>query len=1056
MIEDDLEQLVLETLSDLGWDTVYGPTIAPLLADEVAGPGRNPERLDYRETVLIGRLRQAVADLNPDLPTEAVEDVIQTVTRAESPVVESENWRAYRLLTDGVAVEYRDAAGELASTRARLVDWEDVSNNDTIAVNQFTIDGPKRQRRPDIVLFVNGLPVALFELKRPGKPYAKIQGAWRQVQTYRSQVPDIFAWNQATVISDGIQARVGSFSADWEHFAPWKTIDGAGLASAALPQIEVLVEGLFRQDVFFDWVRNYIATYGDGEKTIKKVAKYHQYWAVRKAVDCTLQAVAGDGRIGVVWHTQGSGKSLEMAFYAGRVMTHPEMQNPTILVLTDRNDLDDQLLDETFAASKLGSPLPEMPVQAGSRAELKAILAGRLSGGIVFSTIQKFGVSREEKESGRGFPTLSERRNIVVLVDEAHRSNYDLIDGFARHLRDALPNASFIGFTGTPIEESDRSTRAIFGEYIDTYDMTQAQQDGATVKVYYEPRLAKVELPDEVRDSLDDEFVKAVSGAEEDLSERLKGRWAQVEAIVGSDKRLRQLASDIVDHWEGRRGVLAGKAMIVTMSRRIAVELHDHIVTLRPEWHTDDDKTGVIKVVMTGDATDPAEFQPHIRSKRDRNAIKDRACDPNDSLELVIVRDLWLTGFDSPPMHTMYTDKPMKGASLMQAITRVNRTFRDKPAGLVVDYIGIAEDLKNALKTYTRRDHENRAAGDDVRVEAIPALLVEHDVIVGILAGFDWATMLAAHTSKAYLRAIAATVNYLLESDRGEDDEGGAGEFDSEGEVPSLKKRFMAHVGRLTRLFRIVSTSEEATTIRDDVAFFEAVRSSIAKIEGVDREGPDTDAQVETAIKQLVSEHVAGTGVIDLYGEAGMEQPDLSVIDDKFMARFQESDQKNLQLELLRRLISKELRAVGRRNVVAERKFSEMLSDSMNRYQNRSLDTAQVVAELFALAQALKSEQDRGEATGLDEDELAFYDAIRTNASAVSLLEDTVMRQIAHELTEIVRRDAKTDWSVKEQVRAKLRSTIKRLLLRHGYPPDKEPAATDLILRQAALVASKQ
>lgn len=1051
--EDALEQWVLEILQEFGWTPVHGPDIAP---GELGA-----ERADYREVVLNGRLASAVARLNPDLPPDAVADVVRTVKRAESPLIETENWNAYRHLIQGVPVEYRDANGELRSDRARLIDWAVPKNNDLAAINQFSIEGPKRTRRPDVMLFVNGLPLAIFELKRAGKEYAKVTGGYRQLQTYRSQIPDVFKWNQIAVVSDGVEALAGSFSAPWNHWAAWKTIDGTrrdpkNREGLRIPQIEVLTRGMFRLDVFFDLCRHFIATFGDGIETRKAVAKYHQYWAVNKAVDQTLESVETDGRIGVVWHTQGSGKSLEMAYYAGKIMGHPGMENPTVVVLTDRNDLDDQLFDETFAPSKPGSPLPEAPVKADSRVHLKELLAGRESGGIIFTTLQKFGLTREDREAGRAFPLLSDRLNIVVMVDEAHRSNYDLIDGFARNVRDALPQASFIGFTGTPIDEKDRSTAEIFGEYIDVYDMTQAIEDGVTVKVFYEPRLAKVELPDEAKDAIDDEFDDATVGSEEEISERLKSKWAKVEAIVGSDKRIKELASDIVTHWEARRDVLAGKAMVVTMSRRIAVDLYDAIIALRPEWHSDDDATGAVKVVITGNATDPASYQPHIRNKAERRAMKARASDPNDPLELVIVRDMWLTGFDSPPMHTMYVDKPMRSAGLMQAITRVNRTFKDKPSGLIVDYIGIAENLKEALATYTDRDKQDRAIGEDVRQAAIPEMLSEHAIVSDLLHDIDWVTILGSGDAKAFVYAVTATVDHLLESERGAGESGddvSEGEFDDEdAEGPSLKKRFMAHTGRLKRLMTLVPTSPEATAIRDDVAFFDAVRQSIAKIEAVDRDS-DGEAVLDTAVRQIISEHMAGTGVLDIFAEAGLEKPDISVIDDEFRERFEASDQKNLQLEAVRRLIANEVKIIGKRNVVAGRRFSEMLSEALNRYQNRTIDAAQVIAEIVEIAKAIQEQKRRGEQTGLTDNELAFYDAMMTNESARLAMEDDTLRAIAHELTEIVRNDAKTDWQLKEQVRAKLRTRIKRLLLKHGYPPDQEPAATELIIKQAEVMA---
>ncbi len=1052
MSEDAYERDVLSILADLGWVTVSGPDIAPLEAGETATGRRRPERSDYRETILEGRLADAIRRFNPHLPETAVVDAVATVRRVESPVVEPENWRCYRYLVEGVPVEYRDEAGALRTARARIVDFKDPDANDLAAVSQFSIRGPRKTRRPDVILFVNGLPMALFELKRPHKSYARLDGAYRQVQTYRNQVGDLFRWNQFVVLADGGDAICGSFSAPWEHFAQWKTINGEDVDTDRLPPDEVLINGMCRPDVFFDLIRNCIATYGEGDRTVKKVARYHQYWAVRKAVDCTIDAVAGDGRAGVVWHTQGSGKSLEMAYYAGKMMRHPAMGNPTLIVLTDRNDLDEQLYDDTFASSKPGSPLPEAPVQAESRANLKELLSGRESGGIVFTTIQKFGLSKTDREAGRSFEVLSDRRNIVVMVDEAHRSNYDLIDGFARHLRDGLPNASFIGFTGTPIEQNDRSTRAIFGEYIDVYDMTQAQADGATVKVYYEPRLAKVDMPDEARDLIDEEVAAASAGQDEDSTERAKSKWARVEAIVGSEERIKELAADIVEHWETRKGVINGKAMIVAMSRRIAVDLHDEIVALRPDWRSDENDEGVIKVVITGDATDPLRYQSHIRNKSERRAIKARACDAKDPLEIVIVRDMWLTGFDSPPMHTMYVDKPMQGVGLMQAITRVNRKFGNKPGGLVVDYIGIAENLRKALADYTNRDKQGKAAGEELSETALPSVLSEHDIVGDILAGTDWVSMTADKSDRARVRAVYAATNYLLRQEP-EVDGDGSGEFASDADEATPRQRFMAHCGRLVRLFSLVATLPEARAIRDDVAFFDAVRQSLMKVSSTERGGHDGDAALDTAVRQIVSEHVSGSGVVDIYAEAGMEQPDLSLIDDSFMERYSASEHKNVQLEMLKQLLAKEVKTVERRNIVAGRQFSEMLAEALNKYHNRGIDQAEVMRALVELAKRMREQVERGEETGLNEKELAFYDALRTNEGAQQAMADETMRQIAHELTKTVQRDAKTDWNVKDQVRAKLRAGIKRLLLRYDYPPDGANEATDLILAQVELQA---
>lgn len=1047
--ESDLETWVLEMLAEHGWQTIHGPDIAPGM------PGA--ERSDYREVVLERRLRDAIITLNPQLSGDAVEDAIKSAVRPESAVIQTENWRAYQLLIFGVPVEYRDEHGVLRSARARLVDWADPSANNLVAVNQFTIAGPKKERRPDVVLFVNGLPLGLLELKKPGEQNATVAGAFAQVATYKAQIPDLFTWNQGVIISDGILARMGTLTAPPNHFQAWKTIDGTKLAPKYTPEIEVLVEGFLRPEVFLDWVHNFIAFTGDGERAIKIGAKYHQYWAVTKAVTETVEAVDGDGRAGIVWHTQGSGKSFEMAWYAGKLMRDPRMDNPTLVVMTDRNDLDNQLFEETFAATKPGAPLPEVPVQAESRQEMKDLLMGRQSGGIIFTTIQKFGLTKDEREAGIPFPVLSKRTNIIVIADEAHRSNYDFIDGFARHLRDGLPNATFIGFTGTPIESKDRSTTAVFGDVIDAYDLTQAVEDGATVKVLYEARLAKVRLPEGAFDDIDDAFADAVSGTEDEAQERLKSKWSRVEAIVGADERLDELARDILAHWEARNAVMPqSKCMIVTMSRRIAVALHDKLKALRPDWYDEDDAKSRMKVVMTGSATDPEHWQDHIRNKSQMRALKARASDPDDPLQVVIVRDMWLTGFDSPAMTTMYVDKPMRGVSLMQAITRVNRTFKDKPAGLIVDYIGIAEDLKEALANYTKRDQDNGQIGADIERTVIPEMLKEHDIVCSILGPFSWRSRVADKSPKAFLHAVMDCVEWLLEQEHVEDPLEGVEPAGDDKKPLTVKQRFVEHTKRLRSLFSLVPATPEATRVRDDVAYFDTVRAAIAKIESGGRGATDPNAELDTAIRQIISQNMTGAGVVDIYAEAGIANPDISLIDEAFVKKITESERPNIQLEALKRLLNSEIKAIGKRNVVKGREFSDMLNDSLLRYQNRSLDTAAVVAELVRLAQTLKAEHERGQQTGLTENELAFYDALRTNESAVRAMKDDVMQQIAHELTEIVRRDAKTDWAVKEQVRAKLRTTIKRLLLKHGYPPDKAPDATELILKQAEVMGSSE
>ncbi len=796
----------------------------------------------------------------------------------------------------------------------------------------------------------------------------------------------------------------------------------------------MLIRGVFAPATLLDLVRNFVVLTDERIGLVKRVAKYHQFHAVNKAVTATVEAVGrGDGRAGVVWHTQGSGKSLEMLFYVGKMLRHPAMANPTAVLLTDRNDLDDQLHDEVFAPART---LPETPVQAESREHLRSLLSARASGGIVFSTMQKFGLSREDREAGRGFPRLSERRNIVVIADEAHRTQYDLIDGLARNLRDALPNASFIGFTGTPIEASDRNTRAVFGEYIDVYDLTQAVEDAATVKVYYEGRLAKVELPEEARAALDTGFDEVTELTETDVRDRLKTRWARVEAVVGARKRVEQVAADIVAHWEARRTALAGKAMIVCMSRRICAELYDAIVAQRPQWHSGDDSTGAIKVVITGSAADGPELARHVRSKQALRELKDRAKDPDDPLELVIVRDMWLTGFDSPSLHTMYVDKPMRGAGLMQAIARVNRTFRDKPGGLVVDYIGIAESLRAALADYTERDRAGQEVGAPVE-EALALLEEKHEILNELLYGCPWREALESGSDRARIEAIMAALEHLL----------GASEMD-------LPDRFLHHARIASQAFTLAVSSPETLRFRDDLAFFQAVAVELRRTRVDPSGGASDDVELETAIRQVVSDAVAAGGVIDIYAAAGMDKPDISIIDDDFVRRLSTNPHPNVAIELLKRLLSAELRTVAKRNLLAERRFSEMLERAMRSYTNRSLDAAEVIGELVELARQLRSERDRGARLGLRDDELAFYDAVCQNDSAVLELGDETLKTIAHELVGVVRRSATVDWDKKEQVRAALRRNVRRLLIKHRYPPDRQEAAVLLVMQQAELFAA--
>lgn len=1016
--EGVVEDTCLEYFRALGYHTLYGPEIGP--------DGSAPERGAWDEVVLVGRLRAAVARINPTLPAGVVDDVVKVVLRPESQNALAENLRFHELLTKGVAVEYRNAEGEVRNALAWLVDFDTPENNDWLAVNQYTVIEAGRNRRPDVVVFVNGLPLALLELKNLADENATLKGAFNQIQTYRKDIGSLFTPNAVCVVSDGLGALLGSFSAGFEHYAPWKTIDGRAVVSDR-PQLEVLVRGVFEPARFVDLVRNFVVFSDEPGGLVKRVAKYHQYWAVNAAIESTVEAArpGGDRRGGVVWHTQGSGKSFEMLCYAAKVMRDSELSNPTLVLITDRNDLDDQLFAEVFAPARI---LPESPKQASSRAHMRELL-DRVSGGIVFTTLQKFAPD----EKGDVHPVLTDRRNVIVIADEAHRSQYDFLDGYARHLRDALPNATYLGFTGTPIESTDKSTRSVFGEYIDIYDLTRAVEDGATVRIYYESRLAKVTLPTDERDRIDIAIEEITEGAEQTVAERAKSRWARLEAIVGADERLDIIAADLVAHWEARRAGLVGKAMIVCMSRRICVELYARIVALRPDWHDDDPTKGRIKVVMTGSATDPPEFQQHLYPKETLRDLKARAKDADDPLEMVIVRDMWLTGFDAPSMHTMYVDKPMQGAGLMQAIARVNRTFRDKPGGLIVDYIGIAQSLKDALADYSPTDRDQ--AGVPIE-QVIEVMLEKYDVVVGILHGLDWnsdPTLPGADR----LAQLAAGVDFVLAE-------------------PDRKARFMDQTLALLKAFSLAGATDATLEIRDDTKFFADIRGYVSKLEKEPIDDPvrgGTDA-MDTAIAQLVSEAVTADRVIDIYAEAGMARPDISILSDDFLDDLRKDDRPNLQLALLRKLINDEVRQVRRRNIVQARQFSELLDAAILKYTNRSLTAAQIIAELVELAKQMRDAHLRGAELGLAEDELAFYDAIVQNDAAVLELGDDALKQIAHELVKAVRDSATIDWNLKDSVRAGMRAKVRRLLARYGYPPDKEERAIELVLEQAELFAA--
>jgi type I restriction enzyme, R subunit len=1035
--ESVVEEAALAWLGELGYEVLHGPQIA---AGEAGA-----ERIDpnFRDVLLDRRLREALKRLNPELPAEALEDAYRRVTRLDAVSLVERNRTAHRMLVNGVTVEYRRSDGSIAGAQARLIDFDDPHSNDWAAVNQFSVAEGQHVRRPDVVLFVNGLPLAVLELKNAATENATVWTAYQQLQTYQAQIPALFTTNAALVASDGVQARIGSLGAGKEWFKPWRTITGRGDAPADMAELQVVLAGAFERRRFLDLIRYFIVFEDSGAGAIvKKMAGYHQFHAVNVAVEETLRAAKGgdvvrdapgrfdaglqhggdpgDRRVGVVWHTQGSGKSLTMAFYAGRVILHPEMANPTIVVITDRNDLDDQLFG-TFASCR--ELLRQPPVQAADRSDLRKKLSVA-SGGVVFTTIQKF----FPEERGDRHPVLSERRNIVVIADEAHRSQYDFIDGFARHMRDALPNASFVGFTGTPIELTDANTRAVFGDYISVYDIQRAVVDGATVPIYYESRLAKLELKETERPRIDPDFEEATEGEEVDRKERLKSRWAKLEAVVGSENRIRLIARDLVAHYEQRLLGLEGKAMVVVMSRRIAVELYRELIALRPEWHGETDEEGALKVVMTGSASDPLEWQPHIRNKSRREALALRFRNPADPFRIVIVRDMWLTGFDAPSLHTMYLDKPMRGHGLMQAIARVNRVFKDKPGGLVVDYLGLADELKQALATYTEAGGKGATALD--QEEAVMVLRKHYEICRDLFHGFNWSRWTTG-SAQDRLSLLPAAQEHILAQENGKD-------------------RLLRAVTDLSKAFALAVPHEEALRVRDDVGFFQAVRAVLAKNTPGERK---SDEDLDHAIRQIISRAVASDEVIDIFAAAGLKKPDISILSDEFLAEVQGMPQRNLAVELLQKLLKGEIRSRSKRNVVQARSFAELLESAIRTYQNRAISTAQLIEELIQLARDMRAANARGEALGLTDDELAFYDALEANDSAVKVLGDETLRTIARELVATMKRSVTIDWALRENVRAQLRVLVKRILRKYGYPPDKQERATQLVLEQAELHA---
>lgn len=1037
--ESIVEEAALAWLKAQGWAIIHGPDIAP----DMLGA----ERTDYGQVVLEGRLRDALAQLNPKLPQDALEDAFHKLMLPEGPTLEARNRALHRMLVDGVTVEFHREDGSIGGAQVQVLDFSTPANNDWLAVNQYTVVENKHKRRPDVVLFINGLPLVLIELKNAADENATIWTAFNQIQTYKAELPTLFAYNALLIISDGMKARIGTLTAGKEWFKPWRTIHGEEVAPETLLELQVMIEGVFEQRRLLDLLGHFLIFEDDGSGAlIKKMAGYHQFHAVNIALGETLRAARtaeadlaaetagryesgkhaggapGDRRIGVVWHTQGSGKSLSMAFYAGRIIREPAMANPTVMVLTDRNDLDDQLFG-TFSRCK--DLLRQPPVQAESRADLREKLSVE-AGGVVFTTIQKF----LPEEKGDRHPTLSNRRNIVVIADEAHRSQYDFIDGFARHMRDALPNASFIGFTGTPIELVDANTRAVFGDYISVYDIQRAVSDKATVPIYYESRLAKLELSEDEKPKIDPKFDEVTEGEETNRKEKLKSKWAQLEAVVGTEKRLKLLARDIVAHYEQRLEALEGKAMVVCMSRRICVDLYKEIVALRPDWEDEDDTKGVIKVIMTGSATDPVDWQKYVRNKKSREELANRFRTATDPFRMVLVRDMWLTGFDAPCLHTMYVDKPMRGHGLMQAIARVNRVFRDKPGGLVVDYLGLAQELKQALATYTESGGTGKTAID--QNEAVAILMEKYEVCCTMFHGFDRSKWVSG-TPQERLQLLPLAQQHILSQEDG-------------------KSRLLAIVRDLSQAFALSVPHPEALAIRDDVAFFQAVRTSLSKkAPGEER----TDEELDLAVRQIVSRAVSSEEVIDIFSAAGLRKPDISILSDEFLAEVKGMPHRNLAVELLQKLLKGEIRTRSKKNVVQSRSFLEMLENTLRRYQNRAIEAAQVIEELIRLAKEMREANARGETLGLTEDEVAFYDALETNDSAVKVLGDETLRDIARELVKTVRKNATIDWTLRENVRAQLRVVVKRILRKYGYPPDKQEKATQTVLEQAALLSEE-
>lgn len=1032
MTEAEVEAAWLEQLREQGYATVHGDLIGP--------DGDTPERDSYGQVFLLERLRSAVRKLNPDAPEDVLSNAIRQLTLGSVPGLVEENSRIHEILVNGLAIEHYDENRNRKSTLVSFIDFDNPYNNDWLAVQQFAVVEGKHERRADIVIFLNGLPVVVGELKRPGDKSADLQSAYNQLQTYKAEIPSLFRSNAALIISDGLWARVGSLTADWERMQPWRSTDGHDLNEIGNAELQTLSKGLLDPTNFLDWLRNFtVFSHKDGVVQ-KKVAAYHQFYAVRKAIDSTVKAAGpeGDRRGGVVWHTQGSGKSLSMVFFAGKLARHPQMANPTIVVLTDRNDLDDQLL-ETFSQSmKL---LRQTPIQAKSRGNLSELL-NRSSGGIIFTTIQKF----EEAQDA-----ISKRSNIVVVVDEAHRSQYgidavfdknsgEITYGFAKYMRDALPNATFIAFTGTPIEKQDTNTRRMFGDYVDVYDISQAVEDGATVPLYYESRIISLNVDQKELQSIDAEIDDLLKGKTQQEQSRYIAKWSKIESIVGSQTRIDALAKDLVDHLEGRIAVIDGKAMAVCLTRSICVQLHNAIRKLRPNWYSPSDNDGVMKIVMSGSASDPTDWQEHITGEKRRKLLDKRAKDAKDPLKLVIVCDMWLTGFDSPPMHTMYIDRPLKGHNLIQAVARVNRVFRDKPGGLIVDYYGIAQNLQEALAQYSERDKNNTGISNHV---AIGLMREKYDIVKTMFHGFDYQAKLYGTPSER-LSLLAGAINWIL-AKRQE----WVAKAKTKEEKKVAQRRFSDAVVNLTKAYALASPSDESTSIREEVGFFQAIAAAISKN---NQSNPTWENKSDHAVQQLVSRAVVSTEIIDIFAADGIKSQDLAILSDGFLQEIQETDKPHLAAEALRRLLSGRIRSRCRTNIIQSRAFSDRLEAAISRYHSNAITAREVIAEMILLAKDIESAHKRGEDHGLSDEEIAFYDALAKNESAAQVIGDKNLKIIACEVLRTLRNHAVVDWAKRKPIRAKIRVEVKRVLRKHKYPPDLQSDAVMLVLQQAEAI----